>query len=89
MEADACRAGFGGFLIVDTTMYFFHGKWTVDEIKSFESTEKGTLNINALEMATRYFLLYFGVSDEFPVKPPPLVGTRPLCPSVITTRQWS
>jgi hypothetical protein len=74
MEADACRAGFGGFLIAGTAMYFFHGKWTVDEINSFDSTEKGTLNINALKMATQYFLLYFGVSDKFPVQPPPLVG---------------
>jgi hypothetical protein len=74
MEADACRAGFGGFLIVGTTMYYFAGKWTPEEIASFDSKEKGTLNTNALEMATQYYLLYFGVSDKSPVQPPPLVG---------------
>jgi hypothetical protein len=39
IEADACGDGYGGFIIVGTTLYYFLGKWTEDEIRSFESKE--------------------------------------------------
>ena len=74
IEADACGDGYGGFIIVGTTLYYFLGKWTVDEMRSFESKEPKTLCINALEMATQKFMVYLGTAPDFPVQPAPLIG---------------
>jgi hypothetical protein len=74
IEAGACGDGFGGFIIVGTKLYYFLGKWTADEIRSFDSKEPKTLCINALEMATHKFMVYLGTAPDFPVQPPPLVG---------------
>jgi hypothetical protein len=62
-QADAALSGFGGFWIVGTVMYFFHGKWSEEEKESFNSTREGSLNINALELKTQTFLLYLGRED--------------------------
>jgi hypothetical protein len=60
IEADAALAGYGGFYIVDTTMYYFLGKWNAEEMASFESEVEGSLNINTFELATQKFVLYLG-----------------------------
>ena len=74
IEADACMEGFGGFIVVGATMYYFLGKWDEFELASFDSTEPKTLCINAFEMVTQKFMVYLGTSPTFPVQPPPLVG---------------
>jgi hypothetical protein len=60
LEADACGLGFGGFFTAGSTMHYFFGTWSVDELESFESEEPKSLNINALEMATQHFAVYLG-----------------------------
>ena len=60
VEADAALSGYGGFHIVGTTMYYFHGKWTDEEKASFESKEPNTLDINSFELTTQKFSLFLG-----------------------------
>jgi len=64
IEADACGHGFGGFFTIGTTMYFFAGVWSEAERASFDSSAPLTLDINTLELATQFFLLYLGI-DAF------------------------
>jgi hypothetical protein len=63
LEADACGTGYGGFYTVGDVMYYFHGRWSAEEVASFESKDPLTLDINTLELSTQYFLLYLAADD--------------------------